>query len=690
MKYVVGVDTGGTFTDLIAVDETGEYIIVKTPSTPADPSLAVIDGLRTAGEKRGLELAGFLANVTRICHGTTVSTNTVLTWTGAKVGMLCTEGFRDTIGIRFGVRENPYDYTVPQPKALAPRYLRIPIEERIKWDGSVITPLNEQQVRDACRELLAQGVQAVVVGFVWSFRNKEHERRAVEICREEMPGVYVIGSCDIQPEIREYWRISTAVLSAYVGPALSRYLTHMVQTLGEFGFKGQLLITQSNAGVMFPEIAMEQAARTLLSGPASAPAAAAYVGSPLKLNNLITCDMGGTSFDVALIKDQKPATALETAVGGVYHLRLPMVDVRTIGAGGGSIGWLDSMNVLHMGPASAGADPGPACYMRGGTEPTSTDADLILGYLDEAHDLASDMHVSRALAEKAVQEKVAGPLGVSVVDAARAMRKIIDHSMSDAISEVSVQRGEDPRRYALVAAGGAGPMHIADLARVLNIPRILVPRNSSIFCAIGSIIADLRHDLVTSVVTRTDGADVEALNEVFGHMKAVGDGYLDREGIEAKDRYYRRSIDMRYLGQFHEVELPITEAELNSGVLQSIVQDFHKKHEELYAYSERDSQTEMINLRLAAFGNVIPPARKVRTEAAMMDAERYIKGQRPVYFEDKQGFVPTFIYDGDAMIIGNIVEGPAIIEQETTSIVVPPDWRLDVTEYGDFLMTYQA
>lgn len=293
MKYVVGVDTGGTFTDLIAVDEKGDYVIVKTPSTPADPSLAVIDALRQAAEKEGLDLRGFLANVSRICHGTTVSTNTVLTWTGAKVGLLCTEGFRDTLAIRFGIRENPYDYTVPQPKPLAPRYLRRPIQERIKWDGSVLIPLNEDQVREACRFFLDEGVEAVVVGFVWSFKNQAHEKRAVEICREEMPGVYVIGSCDIQPEIREYWRISTAVLSAYVGPALSKYLTHMVQTLDEYGFKGQLLITQSNAGVMFPEIAIEQAARTLLSGPACAPAAAAYIAAPLKINNLVTWTWAG-------------------------------------------------------------------------------------------------------------------------------------------------------------------------------------------------------------------------------------------------------------------------------------------------------------------------------------------------------------------------------------------------------------
>lgn len=690
MKYVVGVDTGGTFTDLIAVDETGQYVITKTPSTPADPSLAVIEGLKQAAELVGLSFQEFLGNCVRICHGTTVSTNTVLTWTGAKVGLLCTEGFRDTLAIRFGIREHPYDYTVPQPKALAPRYLRVPIRERIKWDGSELIPLDENQVREACKYFLKHGVEAVVVGFIWSFRNPAHERRAVEICKEEMPGVYVIGSCDIQPEIREYWRISTAVLSAYVGPALAHYLTHMVQTLSENGFKGQLLITQSNAGVMFPEIAIEQACRTLLSGPACAPAAAAYIAAPLKLNNLITCDMGGTSFDVALIKDQKPAMTLETAVGGVYHLRLPMVDVHTIGAGGGSIGWLDGMNVLHMGPQSAGADPGPACYGRGGTEPTSTDADLVLGYLDEEYFLGGKMKVDKSLAEKAIKEKIADRLGVSVVDAARAMRKIIDHAMCDAISEISVQRGEDPRRYTLVAAGGAGPVHIADLAKVLNIPRVLVPRNSSIFCAIGSIIADLRHDLVTSVVLRTNKADVDYLNKAFAEMKAVGDSYLDREGIAPTARYYRKSVDMRYLGQFHEVELPITEADLTPEIMREIVEDFHRKHEELYAYSERDSETEIINLRLACFGNVVPPTRKAREEAPMLDAERYIKGQRPVFFEEKMGFVPTFIYDGDAMQVGNIVMGPAIIEQTTTTIVVPPDWRLDVTDYGDYLMTFQG
>ncbi|HSB07479.1 MAG TPA: hydantoinase/oxoprolinase family protein [Thermodesulfobacteriota bacterium] len=684
MKYVVGVDTGGTFTDLICVDEGGEYIVIKTPSTPENPSLAVIESLRKAGAQLGKDLKRFLADVTRICHGTTVSTNTVLTWSGARVGLLCTKGFRDTLGIRFGIRETPYDYTIPAPKPLAPRYLRMPIEERIKWNGQELKSLNEEEVRKACQHLKEQRVQALVVGFVWSFKNPSHEKRAVDICKEELPGVYVIGSCDIQPEIREYWRISTAVLSAYVGPNLSHYLKYMVQTLNENGFKGELLITQSNAGVMFPEIAIEQAVRTILSGPACAPAAAAYIANPLDLRNLITVDMGGTSFDVCLIKDGQPCTALETAVAGVYHLRLPLIDVHTIGAGGGSIAWLDRMKILHVGPQSAGADPGPACYGRGGTEPTSTDADLLLGYLNPEYFLGGEMRVDIGLARKAITEKIADPLGMDVVDAARAVRKIIDHSMSDAISRVSVQRGEDPRRYTLVAAGGAGPVHVASLAKPLNIKQILIPKNSSIFCAIGSIIADLRHDLVRSVVAKTGDADVGTLNEVFRNLKMLGNGYLEREGIASKDRYYRKSIDMRYKGQFHEVELPISEAELSKEEIHHIIEDFHRKHEELYAYRD-EVETEMINLRLAAFGKVVPPTRKAKPFHSQ-DPSKNIKGQRDVYFEEKYGFVPTFVYDGDLLAVGNIIKGPAIVEQRTTTTVVPPDARLEVTTYGDYLM----
>lgn len=686
MKYVVGVDIGGTFTDLICLDEKGEATIVKTPSTPADPSLAVIDGLEKVAARFGKGLKEFLHDVVRICHGTTVSTNTVLTWTGAKVGLLCTKGFRDILGIRFGIRENPYDYTIPAPKALSPRYLRIPIEERVKWNDEVVTPLNEKQVRDACTYFKEQGVEAVAVCFIWSFKNPSHEKVAVEICREELPDVYVCGSYEIQPEVREYWRMSTTVISAYVGPKLSHYIKHLDDALKENGFQGQLLITQSNAGVISPEVATKQAVRTVLSGPACAPAAAAYIADPLNMNNLITIDMGGTSLDVCLIKEGHPWTRLDSAVGGVYHMRLPLIDIHTIGAGGGSIAWVDKMKALHVGPQSAGADPGPACYNKGGQEPTSTDTDLVLGYLNPDFFLGGEIKLYPELARKAIKDKIADPLGMDVYEAAKAIRTIIDHNMVDGISVVSVQRGEDPRKYALVAAGGAGPVHIASLAKTLGIKTILIPRSSSIFCALGSVIADLRHDFVKSVIVRSNATDPEVLRAYFSDMEELGNFYLEQEGIAKEDRYVRRSVDMRYKGQFHEVELPVSEEEatLSKAAIESLVEKFNNKHEELYAYRD-NVETEMINLRLAAYGKVVTPSRKEQSFVTR-DASRQIKAKREVYFDEQKNFISTTIYDGDAMEIGNLIKGPAIIEQKTTTIVVPPKASLEVTSYGDYIM----
>lgn len=686
MKYVVGVDIGGTFTDLICVDENGDTTIVKTPSTPSDPSLAVIEGLEKVAAKLSMDLSGFLSSVVRICHGTTVSTNTVLTWTGAKVGFLCTKGFRDLLGIRFGIRENPYDFTIPAPKPLSPRYLRMPIEERIKWNGDVVIPLNEQDVRDACNHFRKEQVDAVAVCFLWSFKNSAHEQRAVEICRSELPGVYVCGSVEIQPEVREYWRMSTTVISAYVGPALSRYIDHLVTTLREKEFTEQLLITQSNAGVISPDVAMKQAVRTVLSGPACAPAAAAYLADPLSLNNLITVDMGGTSLDVCLIKNGEPWMRLNSAVGGVYHMRLPLIDIHTIGAGGGSIAWVDKMGALHLGPQSAGANPGPACYGKGGREPTSTDADLVLGYLNPEYFLGGEIKLYPDLAEKAIKEKVADPLGISAVEAAKAIRTIIDHNMVDGISVVSVQRGEDPRRYALVAAGGAGPVHAASLARSLGIKKVFVPGSSSIFCALGSVIADLRHDFVKSVIARSSLIDSEQLKQAYHEMESQGNDYLEQEGIPPENRYSVWSMDMRYKGQFHEVEVPVhdDEKDCSPEAVAALAERFSNRHEELYAY--RDSvETEIINLRVAAYGTVVKPARKEK-EFVTRDGASHIKAERKVYFEEEESFVVTPIFNGDEMQPGNRIEGPAIIEQKTTTVVVPPRAWLEVTSFGDYLM----
>lgn len=693
MEYVIGIDIGGTFTDLVCIDQQGHVTTAKVPSTPSDPAIAVIDGLRKLGNMLEGDTRRFLEKVARICHGTTVSTNTVLTWTGAKVGLLCTKGFRDILGIRCGIRENPYDFTIPQPEPLAPRYLRFPVEERVIWNGDVLIPLSEEDVRRACSRMKKEGVEAVAVCFLWSFRNPTHEKRAVEICREEMPTAYVCGSFEIQPEIREYWRTSTTVMNAYVGPKLSKYIGHLVNALREEGFRGQLLITQSNAGVIFPEIAMAQAVRTILSGPACAPAAAAYVGSPLGFDDMITIDMGGTSFDVCLIKDGRPSMTFGTAVGGVYHIRLPMVEVHTIGAGGGSIAHVDNLGVLHVGPQSAGADPGPACYGKGGEHPTVTDADLILGYLNPDYFLGGEIRLYRELAAEAIRRHVAEPLGIDIVEAAWAIRRVADHKMADAISVVSVQRGEDPRRYVLVAVGGAGPVHAASLARLLGMHRILVPRESSIFCALGGVISDIRHDLVRSVLLRVREIDLDFVNRIYDEMRTLGDQYLEREKVPLADRYFVRSMDMRYKGQYHELEIFLPEMpwKLTKEYIEKASEDFHRKHEQLYSYRDV-TDIEVINLRLAACGRVMRPPRK-QLPAAGQDPSRAKKEySRKVYFstDERLASFDTPIYDGDVLEVGNRVDGPAIVEQRVTTIVVPPGSRLEVLPTGDFLLTLET
>ena len=684
MKYTLGIDVGGTFTDLVCIDGKGRFIVRKTPSTPTDPSAGMMHGITKLASDMGKNREEFLRDVMRICHGTTVTTNTVLTRSGAKIGLLVTKGFRDMLRIRLRIRENTYDYSVSQPKPLAPRYLTVPIEERIKWNTEESIPLNEAEVRRACQYFKEEGVEAIAICFLWSFKNPIHERRAVEICKEELPALYICSSHEVQPEIREYWRMSTTVMNAYVGPALSRYIKQLTASLNKAGFVGELLITQSNAGAISPQIACEQAVRTIISGPACAPAAAAFLTKALDIDNLISIDIGGTSFDVCLVKEGTPTMTLESSIGGVYHIRLPMVDVHTIGAGGGSIAWVDSLKVLHVGPQSAGADPGPACYGKGGDVPTVTDANLVLGYLNPDYLLGGEIRLNIKFAERAIEKKIADPLGIEVYEAARSILALVDHNMVNGISAISMQRGEDPREYTLVAAGGAGPVHAVSLARELGIRQVMIPRTSSIFCALGSVIADIRHDFVESVSSRTHAIDMGEMRGAFALMENRGNDLLEKESVSKEDRYYRRSIDMRYKGQFHEVAIPVSLKELTEEGMEPVVERFHKKHEALFGYSDVEP-TEIINLRLSAFGKTTAPSRE-KNVFETKGTSKCFKGHREVFIGEYGKAIPTPLYDGDSMGAGNIVEGPAIIEQATTTIVVPPETRLEVTAYLDFMI----
>jgi len=687
-RFAVGVDIGGTFTDLVAIDEEGNRTVVKTPSTPEDPSIGMVSALKLAAEDLKMNFAEFLGKVSRICHGTTVTTNAVIVRSGAKMGMLTTKGVRDTIEVRRGMRELEYlyDYTYPQPEPLCPRNFRIPIEERIQADGSVYIPLNEEQVRNGVKKFKDEGVEAIAICLLWSFRNPKHELRAAEICREAFPEAYLSLSHEVTPILGEYLRFQSTTVNGYVGPIIRKYMTSMRKTLNDAGYRGALLIVTSSGGVMSPEAIMEKAGVTLTSGPATGPVAGIWYGEQYGIESLITMDMGGTSFDTSLVKNREISIRPGQVVAGVYHIGLPTVDVHAIGAGGGTIIWLDEAGGLHVGPQSAGADPGPACYMRGGTEPTITDANLVLGRLNPDYFIGGKIKLNKDVSIEAIK-KIAEPKGMTVEEMARAIITIAVVNMTDATEVITVRRGENPKDYGLLVGGGAGPGHAAQLAKTLDISKVIIPRESSIFCAMGALISDIRHDYVTSLEKPTEELDWHGVNEIVATMKSEADKVLADEKVPVEERSYGISADMKYIGQYHEIDIQWPEKDdfiYSDKDISEIVERFHQRHEALYAHRDEEGKTFSSNLKLAAFGHVSKIKNKP-IAAHNKDSSRNQKGTRSVWFEET-GYLSTPIYDGDNMLAGVKVEGPCIIEQRTTTIVVPPEYDVEVSEYGDFIM----
>ena len=497
----VGIDVGGTFTDFLVTDRDGRIQTGKVLSTPSDPSIGLLEGLKELAEEREQSLADFVAGISTIVHGTTVTTNVVITGSGAKTALLTTEGVRDALEMRRGIREEQYNNRYTNVPPLVPRHLRRPVRGRLDYTGNEVESLEVCDVERAVDLVKQEGAEAVAICFMNSFANPEHERRAAEIVRTRMPEAYLSVSTEVLPSIRFYPRVSTTVLNAYVGPVLSRYLDSLTHRLRETGFRGVLLVMQSNGGVVSPEVARDRAAVTLLSGPAAGPNAGMHFAKAHGYRDCVTVDMGGTSFDAALVRDGQPLTISEGQVNR-YSLALPMLDIVTIGAGGGSIGWLDEGGLLRVGPQSAGADPGPACYGKGGTKPTVTDADLILNRLEPSFFAGGRMALDAEAAHGAIEEWIARPLGLSVAQAAAGIARVVDSNMAAGVREITIRRGFDPREFPMVVAGGAGPNHACAIAAELDLPLFLVPRESSIFCAAGMLMTDLKHDVVKSHIAR--------------------------------------------------------------------------------------------------------------------------------------------------------------------------------------------
>ena len=679
MGFRIGIDVGGTFTDFWLTRPRERSAAHKELSTPADPSLAVMAGLAALAAGEAMPLARFLGAVELIVHGTTVTTNAILTGNTARTGLLTTRGFRDALQMRRGVREKMYDNRYHPPEPLVPRRLRLPVTERVDAEGAVVTPLEAADVEQALERFRAEGVEAVAICFLHAHANAAHEEEAARIVRSRMPRAYLSVSSRVLPQVRFYERTSTTVLNAAVGPILARYLGSLTRKLAEAGFRNALLVMQSNGGVAAPGSVARLPAMTLLSGPAAAPAAGLACVAPRHGRSFITVDMGGTSFDAALVLEGEPAVTTRGTVNR-YALALPSMEINTIGAGGGSVAWLDEGGLLHMGPQSAGADPGPACYGRGGSEPTCTDANLVLGYLSADYFAGGRMRLDARAAERSIRERIAAPLRMSVPQAAHGMFHVINVNMASAIREISVEKGYDPREFPLICAGGAGPVHGAAIAAELGIRRVIVPRDSSTFCAAGMLRSDLKHDYVRSLTRLLPGdrAPLGKLRALVREMEREARAALAAEGIARARQRLRYAMDLRYLGQYHEVTVEVPRELLARSDWRAVRERFHARHDRLYGYALRAEATpvELLSVRLAAVGVTAKPApgRKPRAKAGAKSA---LKGRRPAYLPEAGRFAAVAVFDGDRLTHGNRLAGPAIIESVNTSVFVPRGWRAE-------------
>jgi N-methylhydantoinase A len=686
MAYIIGIDVGGTFTDFVVLDPSQRLSHGKVPSTPRDESEGVLAAVQQVSQREKRELRDLLRQTDLIILGTTVVTNAMLELKGSNTGMITTKGFRDVIELRCNYKESLFDLKLPPPYPIVLRRKRLGVAERVDYTGKVIVPLDEDEARQAVRMLKTLGVESIAVCFLFSYMNPAHELRLRQIIREEHPEATVSLSHEILPQVREFERFSTTIVNAYVSPHLKKYLTHLTRIFTERGFSGELLVMQSNGGMMHADFAAERGVELALSGPSGGVVAAAHLGKLTGDKDLITMDMGGTSYDVCVIKDGVPELSSSYWLNR-YRIGLPMIDIHTIGAGGGSVAWVDKGGGLRVGPRSAGAEPGPACYGLGGVEPTVTDADVVLGYIDPNYFLGGKIKLNAELAREAIEEKVAKPLGISLVEAASGIFRIVNNNMNNAIRYVSVMRGKDPRDFALVAFGGAGPVHAGAQIKDLKIRTILVPKTAPMFSALGAVLSDFKTSRVQSFHMRSTNRNVEALNEVFQRMYEEAISLLNRSRADLQRTDVRRYIDLRYIRQVHEVtvELPLGNKPLTLEDLDQIFNAFHDYHETLYAFKRPGFPVETINLRLDLVGVRAPvELERIKRNGGSPDSAR--KGTRGVYFDEWKDYVETPVYDGSRITPGYQIKGHAIVEEPETTIVILPGQTMELDPYHTYVI----
>jgi N-methylhydantoinase A len=671
--YRIAFDVGGTFTDF-TLHNTGNGSLrhFKVPSTPADPSEAIEVGLRALIDAHGIAPDA----ISFVGHGTTIATNMVIERRGVTTGLITTKGFRDVLEIGRQVRPHLYDYTVRTPPPLVARSRRLEVTERIDAGGAVLHKLDEAQIIAAADALAAQDMQAIAICFLHSYLNDAHESRAAEIVRARLPGVYVAASSEVLPEFREFERFSTTVINAYIGPRMARYLDRFLSRLAKLVIATQPYTVHSNGGLMSVDTVRRFPVRCCLSGPAAGVVGAAEVAREAGYANLITFDAGGTSTDVSLIEGGVPAFASSRTIAD-YPVRSPMVDVHVIGAGGGSIAWLDDAGALKVGPRSAGAEPGPVAYANGGTEPTLTDANVVLHRLNPVALLGGRMNVDEQAARRAIAEKIAETMGLSVEQAALGIIRIAVANMSRAIRSVSTEKGHDTREFVLFPFGGAGPLHAAAVAAECGINRVLVPVEPGTMCARGILLADVSIDLVRSELADATEANWPRITERFVAMQASGDAWLDSENIPPDRRRFDRAIDARYKGQNHEVPVRLADKPLERC---AFIHAFEEAHCREYGYDIKGRAIEVVNCRVKAVGTIDRPQSAFTgpTIAAQPGS------MRKVHFDD--GWHDAPIFDRSALPVGARITGPAVIDDMSATTLVPPGSEITVDRAGNLLL----
>ena len=670
----IGVDIGGTFTDIVALDGEGRLALAKVPSTPKD----LLDGIGAAVGKV-LALAGAPpGDVERFIHGTTVATNAVLEQKGAVTAVLTTEGFEDVLEMGRQKRSRMYDLEMdPEtPSFLAPGRRRVGIRERLDARGAALVPLDEGQVRAAVQTLRAQGVQAIAVCYLFSFVNPAHERRTRELCAEIAPEISVSLSSEVDPTFREYERLCVTAFDAYLGPVVKRYLAGLADTLRGLGIRAVPLIMRSRGGIVSAALAARQPVTLFLSGPAGGVIGAGCAAERSGVRDFVSLDMGGTSNDVAVVRSGAPLLASEGSIGP-YPVRTPMVDVNTIGAGGGSIAWIDAAGGLRVGPRSAGAEPGPACYGRGGDAATVTDASVVLGYLNPERFAGGALTLDVGAAERAVGA-IGRRLGVDTITAAAGIHRVINARMADQIRLVTIKRGYDPRQFSLVVLGGAGPVHGAALAAEMGMAEVLVPEAPGVLAAFGLLAAAIEHHHARTLQARTDVADLAAVNRCLAELDAAGRARMHEEGVAAADVHVAYTADMRYVGQAYELEVPIA-APVAAERVPDIVAALHAVHERVYGYARTQQTVEFVNFRAVHTYRLPRPVVRPSAQAhGRLDDARV--GERRAYFD---GFVSAAIYERARLPLGARLAGPAIVEQMDTTTVIPPGVTAVVDDAGN-------